>query len=624
MGRPYKKELKAMKDTYDFTNSLDVSKLFSFFKYNCNIPLLIIGSGGSFAVAKMFELCYQNYGGFAKAITPYELKNEAKSLGNSKVLIVTAGGNNFDIVGAYSYVRLYEPFELCVICMSKNSKIAEAINQNNDAILYEVNIPFGKDGYLAVNSSVAMFTIGKKVMEELETNIKHAIDFEPHKEGFPSIEQMEIISNLIVLYGGWGTPAAYDFESKCSEAGLMSLQFVNYRNFAHGRHNWIDKKKDSTMIVALVTPDDKSICGKTLQKLPDYLLTVHFETKNTGSIAALELLIKVFYFVDYLGELKKIDPGQPHVPDFGSKLYNIKYNLLTNDDYLKKVTKNVKKSSIYRKMKTIHNQPVWYEYYSKMYDAFVNRLYKNAYKALLLDYDGTICETEGKLSSKLIINKLNELLKHNIVIGFATGRGDSIVEQLRKNIPEQYWKNVVIGYYNGSYISDLSKNPELKSDPSKKLKEFYNVVNDMLPFGNQFIDKGYQLSIREVDSSKLSLYFEVLNEIKYNYEFDEIQIFMSDHAVDVIANNSGKQRVVEYIKSICNANVLCIGDEGRLYENDFELLAKNAGLSSKYQNRLGESGWNLAPLGVSNVRATEFYFDKIKIHENCFVLEELK
>ena len=85
-------------------------------------------------MAKMFELCYQSYGGFAKAITPYELKDETKILRNSKVLIVTASGNNPDTVGAYNYIRLYEPFELCVICMSEKSKIAKVISQNNDAV----------------------------------------------------------------------------------------------------------------------------------------------------------------------------------------------------------------------------------------------------------------------------------------------------------------------------------------------------------------------------------------------------------------------------------------------------------------------------------------------------------
>ena len=623
MGRPYKKELEAMGDTYDFIDLLDVSTLVPFFKNNCNVPLLIIGSGGSFAVAKLFELCYQNYGGFAKAITPYELKNETKTLGGSKVLIVTAGGNNPDTVGTYNYVRLYEPFELCIICMSKNSKIAKEINKNNDSILYEVRIPFGKDGYLAVNSSVAMFTIGKKIMDELENNKKSVISFSPCVEILPPMEQMEKINNFIVLYGGWGTPAAYDLESKCSEAGPMSIQFINYRNFAHGRHNWIDKKKDSTMLVALVTPDDKIVCKKTLEKLPSFLPIVCFETKHKKSMAALDLLVKVFYFVDYLGELRNIDPGKPHVPDYGSKLYNIKYNLLTNDEYIKKITKSTKDSAIYRKLKMIPNKFVWFDYYSNMYDSFVDKIYKEVYQALLLDYDGTICDSDGKVSSQ-IINKLNMLLENNIIIAFATGRGDSIIKQLRKKIPQQYWENVVVGYYNGSYISNLTKEPKFQGKDSSKLKKFYDMVNRMLPFGGELIDKGYQLSIREADANKLLFYFEVLNELKYTYGFGDIQVFISGHAIDIVENDSGKQKVVEYIKSMCNASILCIGDEGRLYENDFELLTKNIGLSSKNQNKLGESGWNLAPLGVSNVRATEYYVNKIKILENGFVLEEFK
>lgn len=623
MGRPYKKELEAMEDTYEYINSLDISSLFSFFRNNCNVPMLIIGSGGSFAVAKMFEFCYQNYGGFAKAITPYELKNENKMLGNSKILIVTAGGNNSDTVGAYNYVRLYEPFEICTICMSKNSKIAKAINKNNDAILYEANIPFGKDGYLAVNSSIAMFTIGKKIMEELENNRKSTINFSLCDEILPPIEQMEKISNFIVLYGGWGTPAAYDLESKCSEAGLMSMQFVNYRNFAHGRHNWIDKNKDSTMLIALVTPDDKSICKKTLEKLPDFLPKVYIESKYAGSLSALELLVKVFYFVDYLGELKGIDPGKPQVPDYGSQLYHIKYNLLTNDDYIKKVAKSTKESAIYRKLKMMPTQSKWYDYYSSMYDKFTDKLYASVYEAILLDFDGTVFDRRKDISIP-IINKLNTMLENDIVVGFATGRGDSIIDQLRKHIPKQYWENVILGYYNGAYISDLSKEPEFSGESLSELKRFADLIKDKLPFGSEIIEKGYQVSVREADANKLALYFEILCELKCTYNFNNVQIFISGHAIDIVTSDSGKQKVVEYIKSKGRENILCIGDEGRLYENDFELLSQNIGLSSKHQNRLGVSGWNLAPLGMTNVRATEYYFDKMKIVERGFILEEFK
>lgn len=622
MGRPYKKELEAMMETYEFVNQANVSSVFSFFRNNTSIPLLIIGSGGSFAVAKMFEFCYQNYGGMAKAITPYELEDSKKILGKSKILIVTAGGNNPDTVGAYSYARLFEPYELCVICMSKNSKIAKVINKNKDAILYEMVIPFGKDGYLAVNSSIAMFTIGKKIMDELEDNSNSIVSFDSCMESLPSIEKLSKINNLIVLYGGWGTPAAYDLESKCSEAGLMSVQFVDYRNFAHGRHNWIDKNKDSTMLVALITPEDRVICKKTLEKLPLFLPRVCLETKHEGSVAALDLLVKVFYFVDYLGDLRDIDPGKPQVPEYGSKLYNIKYNLLSNDAYMKKMAKSAKASAVYRKVKMSPNNDTWFDYYGNMYDRFVDRLYKEVYQALLLDYDGTVCGLDGKISGE-IISKLNLLLENDIIIVFATGRGDSIIGQLRNNIPNIYWDNVVVGYYNGSYIANLTKEPELQEISLKELNQFYNLVKRTLPFGEKLIDKGYQLSVREKDIDKRNFYFEVLSELKCTHGFDSICMFLSGHSIDIVADASGKQKVVDYIKAIYNVNILSIGDEGRLYENDFELLARNMGLSANNQNKIGTSGWNLAPLGISNVRATEYYLSKMKVVEGGFVLEKL-
>ena len=617
MGRPFKGELESLRDTYEFADSLDVSMLIPFFKHNTSIPLLIIGSGGSFAVAKMFELCYQKFGGFAKAITPYELKNMTNILGNSKVLIVTAGGNNPDTVGAYSYVRLYEPFEICVVCMSRKSKIAKEIKQNKDAVLFEVSIPFGKDGYLAVNSSIAMFTIVKNLVQEIRK--KSVINFERRNNLFPVLSEMSKISNFIVLYGGWGAPAAYDFESKCSEAGLMSMQFVDYRNFAHGRHNWIDKNRDTTMIVALITPEDKAICIKTIQKVPDNVPILYLETKNTECEAAIELLINVFYLVDYLGEFKGIDPGQPHVPDYGSKLYHIKYNLCANDKFLKDMVKNTKKTCIYRKMKNVHKELTWYNYYSEKYDDFVNKLCAEKYGAILLDYDGTICEKDGRIHSNIVCNTINEMLRNDIVVGFATGRGDSITQQLRMIIEKKYWDKVIVGYYNGSYISSLSEDPEFQN--INTLKSFYDLVISLLPLEGKLINKNYQLSIREKDIDQLQFYFEILSEIKRIYGYSNIHIYMSEHAVDIVSNDIGKQKVVEFIREKKHVEVLCIGDEGKVYQNDFDILTRSLGISVNHQNHIGCSGWNLAPLGLSNARSTEFYFQRIKISEKFFSFE---
>lgn len=623
MGRPYKQELSAIKETYEYIKGIDISAIIPFFQTNCNVPLLIIGSGGSYAVAKAFELVYQAYGGFAKAVTPYELKNERRVLGKVKVLIVSAGGNNPDTVGVYEYVRLYEPEEICIICMSKGSKIAQKALMNKDAILFEAEIPFGKDGYLAVNSSVAMFTIITKIMnqQKLSANRKPEFCDLSIKKKFIQ-ESIQGKSNFIVLYGGWGTPAAYDFESKCSEAGLFSVQFVDYRNFSHGRHNWIDKNRDTTVIVALTTPDDILIRDKTLDKLPCDLPKICLETQNKGSLAALELLVQVFYFVDFLGELRGIDPGRPGVPDFGSKLYNIKYNLKSCDPYIKKVAKDRKETCIFRKMKYLQADQGWYEYYSDMYDRFLQKIYNERYSALVLDFDGTVMEKGEADVSEFIRKTFDELLCNDITVAFATGRGDSITGLLERAINQKYWNRVTIGYYNGSYIASLDDEVDFTNAHSETLENFMNQISTNRMIKDKIIYKGYQLSLREPDAGKRNFYFELLEEYRQNDKYKDIRIFKSGHAIDIIEENCGKQKVVDYIQKNTNAKVLCIGDEGSIWENDFELLSQNYGISSNHQNQLGISGWNLAPLGVSNVHATKYYFEKMKIQKGYFTLEE--
>ena len=623
MGRPYKNELMAIKETYTYMEDVDMSILLPFFDCNCNRPLLIVGSGGSYAVAKVFELCYQSYGGFAKTVTPYELSNEKHVLANSKVLIVTAGGNNPDTVGVYNYIRLYEPFAICVICMSKNSKISKLINKNKDTLFFEERVPFGKDGFLAVNSSIAMFTIAKKVMNPLEDNFKLELEINTLSEVYHDIYgKLERCTNMIVLYGGWGTPSAFDLESKCSEAGLMSVQYVDYRNFAHGRHNWIDKMYDTTVIVAISTPEDKRIRDKTLGKLPVSMPKILLSTKKRGSLASLELLIQVFYFVDILGDIRKIDPGRPSVPDFGSQLYNIKYNLKTNDTYLKRIEKNRKNYCIYRKMNGLEEHQ-WYEYYCDMYDQFVKNLTNEKYGGLLLDYDGTVVDHQNKDIPSVIADKLNDLLNHGVLIGFATGRGSSMIQSVKEAINEEFWDKVYIGYYNGSYIDTLDKDGYMAKNQSQHLVQFCELLEEFPWLSNKLKKKEYQISIRDQDRQKIDLYFELLNEIKSYYEFSDIKICKSGHAVDIIEKTCSKQNMVDLFKNRQSYHILCIGDEGKLYENDFEFLSANHSLSVNHQNVLGKSGWNLAPAGCKSVNATIYYFDKIEIKDGYFLLQGL-
>ena len=55
----------------------------------------------------------------------------------------------------------------------------------------------------------------------------------------------------LVLHGPSTRIGAVDLESKFTEAALGHLQLADYRNFAHGRHNWLAKRGETSSVLFL-------------------------------------------------------------------------------------------------------------------------------------------------------------------------------------------------------------------------------------------------------------------------------------------------------------------------------------------------------------------------------------
>lgn len=620
MGRPYKSELCAMSETYQFAKEFDISKIVKFFSDNIEVPLLVIGSGGSFAVAKMFALCYQTMGGFSKAVTPFEVRNETKLLHRTKVLIVSAGGNNPDTVGIYEYVKLYETYRTFVICMAEKSKIISAAQNNSDTGFFQTKIPFGKDGFLAVNSSVAMFTIacrlvniitfGKDTIKETNFDISDVISN-------ASIDWKKV-QTIVVLYGGWTMPAAFDFESKCSEAGLKNVQLADFRNFAHGRHHWLAKKSKDTILIAFDTALEKKICERTIELLPNEIPILRLHSDNKSIEGGLDALIQMFYIVDKIGEACGIDPGRPQVPEFGCKLYNVRYSLKNQDEYIKKLKKEKDLLAISRKVPydCVSNEVK--EYYEEHLKKFKHKIEEQIFCSLVLDFDGTVYDKNIKQFSEIGKKMINDLLTNRIAVGFATGRGDSIIPILRKNIETKYWENVIIGFYNGAIIKKLNEVDELVIEQDEVIQKFYEKCEAIKILSGKCRNKNIQLVFLDDNNENLYLYEQLIKEIKQNEKEERIKIVRTQHSIDVIRDSSSKQNLVETLKLQYGNEVLCIGDEGRLGENDYEMLSEHCSLSSDKQNMLGISGWNLAPMGIRGCRATEYYMNLLHIEKGFF------
>jgi hydroxymethylpyrimidine pyrophosphatase-like HAD family hydrolase len=628
MGKPFKKELERTFEIYNWASDQPRNDICDSL-IESGKSTLIVGSGGSLSACHYLALLLINKGIFAKAITPLEVYYSRNTLNNSNIVFLSASGKNTDIMFGFNLAMQFEPNCIISICMKKGSPLAKLSQIYSNTRTFEYNIPTGKDGFLATNSLVAFFSV-------LYHSYKS--DSENHKliQDSNFLRTLDVFFNKItkdytfhLLYGGFGQPVSVDIESKFTEAGLANTLLSDYRNFGHGRHHWFDKKRDSA-IIALVTPEEKLIAKKTLALLPEYVPHLVIESNFSSPLASIDLLIKSFHLVNKMGEIQSIDPGRPGVPDFGSKLYHLKYSSFYTAKEI--IANNLKTIAILRKakVKSISEMPKEEQiYWSNAYDSFLNKLSQIKFGSIIFDYDGTLCSIENRFGglSKDISAQLIKLLSNGILIGIVTGRGQSARKELQSAIPQEYWKSITIGYYNGSDISSIDDN----NSPNKNIPGDKTIIEvekhlkiQQFPFKFKYDRRPYQLTIEMGNKSEWERAKSIIVHFIMKLGLDDIQILESSHSIDITTKQStSKLNIIPRIKETALSlglpeNFLCIGDKGLWPGNDFELLSTPYSLSVDEVSSETDSCWNLSHPGIKNYQATLEYFNLLKIETNYF------
>lgn len=610
MGRPFAQELNAIDETYTISLKEDLAK---FERYISNIlsePIIAVGSGGSFAVAVAFSTLIENLGGFAKVITPFELLEEP-AIYKCHIVLFTAGGNNPDTIYAYKYIKKLEPLSTYVVCANQESKIEQEMQKSYDENLQTLHIPNGKDGFLAVNSTIGMLAIFVKIYCQF---FHHALEID--KTLFANIELEENFLNkktIIALCGRWTQSVTVDFESKCTEAGLVNIQIANLRNFAHGRHHWIAKNINDTSIICFVTESDFDLAEKTLEYIPNIPKLIVTSSKK-GILSLPELFTKMFSIVQKLGTLRGIDPGRPQVPGFGRKIYRINYNLVKKDEKLLLREKNLTYRAINRKcpgLSTFRDISIFNEYFSS-YKTFKSSFDAQFFDAIIFDYDNTIISNNNEQSECFhkIMDEINILLEHGITIGFATGRGKSIRKALRKYISSDHWENIWVGFYNCACLKKLSDN-KLEQPEDKDVMILRDSLMELVGQNTDIEYRGVQISI-STNKNKQKWLSDIVHEIIRNKHL-KVLLYESDHSIDVVSKEISKLCLYNVFSQNMHLATLCIGDSGNLSGNDYDLLNTDHSLSADKVSFSFNNCWNLAPLGVLGPAATLYYLKKIDI-----------
>jgi hypothetical protein len=644
LGKPYRTELAALPATYDWARSCSIDALAGVLRSARSTPLLCVGSGGSLSVAHLAARLHQErFGHLARATTPLESVSCRLDWRELSVLILTAGGGNPDVLGAFEFFRRAEVHALGVVCCRPDSPLAERATEDRLVHSQTLALPSGKDGFLATNtllaSAVALwrgFAAESRIAGTLPDVLEELVSPGESLEAFVSRLRSECgplwtCSTLVVLHGPSTEPAVVDIESKLVEAGLASVLPADYRNFAHGRHNWLARHGDETAVLALASEADRALCARTLRLLPPEVPRAIIEFEGGVTLCSLASLITSLYLAGLAGETKGIDPGAPQVPEFGRKLYHLNAYSTRKAGEAARLEERAK-VAIERKSRMSFAELQRLEIFEEWrgsYDRFVSALLSARFHALVLDFDGTICERRNRFVgiTETMGTLLTRVLREDIVLGIASGRGKSVRDDLQRRIPRELWDRVVVGYYNGSDVGSLAD--DSLPDRSRPAHPTLVALDRLLrcdPRVQRLLTlpelRPMQLSIAA--EGNLAAVWRALSDLLSTPEYCCLRAVRSSHSIDVLAPGTTKTSVLDHVRAhgrlAADELVLCIGDRGEYPGNDFELLREPCSLSVDEVSPDPRTCWNLAPWGCRGVSAAELYLRSVSFAGGTFGL----
>ncbi|WP_020404489.1 hypothetical protein [Gracilimonas tropica] len=639
MGREFKTELSEIDKTLVEALEIDISILKKALSENIREDLLIVGSGGSFSVAKLISTCHNDIGGNAEAVTPLMLLERKDQIINKVVVLISASGRNNDILFATKLAMIAQSKKILALTLTGENKLAEKIKPYTRSKHISYNFSYGKDGFLSVNSLVAYFTIILRAYSDFhdanyilkkDKFLKSKLVLEVENFANKIDEKVETIS---LLYSAKYEAIATDLESKLVEAGLFNPQISDVRNFAHGRHNWFDKKKNNTVLLSIISGQDLAIAKKTIKEIPDSIPKLLLNPGENRVDENLYLLKPLFHLVNLLGEKRGIDPGRPGIPKFGRKIYNLAFQ----SQYLKEFNRvkvdevKLKKKEVYalqNKLNVVDLNSLKssiLKYWYNNYKEYLNKIRSTKFKAIVFDYDETLCSSQRRYlgPSESMKNYLNKILDNDLIVGVATGRGKSVHNDLKKIINEEYQDRVLIAYYNGSIIGKLSD-----GIPNIKIKTYANLakLKDQISLIPE-IDEYLLFKLRPTQLS-INLKYKknsewVIGLIQDSIrKFDDLKMVWSSHSIDIIPKEVSKLSIINRLNTISSENeILMLGDQGKYPGNDFDLLNSKYSLSVDDTNSITDRCWYLADGYVKGVDATHYYLDRIKYYSGYFKIK---
>jgi fructoselysine-6-P-deglycase FrlB-like protein len=628
VGRPYQKDLDGLITTAEWADKVDVSTLTESLARRTNLPLVAVGSGGSKSVACLSAMLHRRYTGqVAEETTPLLVSNA--NVRGRAIQIFTASGANPDVLGCFSRLVTKEPEALTVVSSASSSPLARNAHKFWFTDYFGFDGPVQGEGFVATNSILAQAIVMTRAYESafgISTASVAGLLTSPKVMRWltlmeEAVRNVGLKTHVVVLFGEFGMPAAIDLESKFSEVGLASVQLADFRNFAHGRHNWIDKNSDDTVVISIEVGEDARLAQRTLHLLPATTSIVRITIDEPSTMGALLAMYAVMRLAGVYGKLRGLDPGRPGVPAYGSRLYRL--NAWPSRD----TEVSIPEISVVRKAHTslaeLRRTGSFEEWIGHFW-SFIETLESQKFSALALDYDGTLCDQRDRFLGvpEQMQSALANLLKKHVPVTVVTGRGRSVGEALRKAVPKRYWSAVKVAYYNGSELHSLDFEGVLDdaAGESKILEKVKTKIQAHPTMRGASMEvRRSQLTIAASACVPTELIHRIASDVLFAEALEGARVVTSAHSVDLLLSTASK--VAPLRQTGESLRYLCIGDSGSWPGNDFELLAQAGSLSAHRTSHLTDRCWHISPAGWRNSQSTLHYLASLRHSSSGFQID---
>lgn len=601
MGRDYGTEVNALPETYREAaartyNASDIDA----FRATISHPLVASGVGGSIAAAELAAALQRDLTRLpGRVATTLQLAEEGVMQAEA-CMIVTASGRNKDVLGAFDAAVATGASEVLIVTANPDSPIAVRASELSYPHVFDVECSTRKDGFLATNTLLAscvhlvrIWAAACRIELKLPATLDELLGSSLAEARKTAKKQAGILSGrsiFLVLYAGNGATGAVDFEARVNEGGLGTVHLADARMFAHGRHNWLASQLNDAAIVAFTDDSRDPLMRATLKLIPK---TVPQVTVEMGAAVAgrLKALVSSILLTEALGNERGINPGKPTVGQWGRAIYSLgpKGVRPTHSPDPKVPAAPTRQSTAAKRPGSTRTV-----------------------RGLVLDVDGTILERRDRANPPPagIMSEINRLLDEGCVVGFATGRGKSLHNQIFKgHIRTTHADNVVLGYYNGSVIQSFQDAPPGAGPTAKPLKQLCKALAaNNKPVWFDIEERPTQLCVNPHNPGNGGQLVALVQALIYELELP-LAYGQSTLGLDIFEASAGKPRVVEVVAGkagIKPDEVLRIGDMGSINGNDYPILNHAAGFSVWLTTPHNAAGHPAAP-GLRGPKATQAF-----------------